>query len=92
MRPTAVRLVMRRDRLVVTRALECLSRSPTQFEQLSMVSINLSGQSRADEQFRDLVTGPIAHSDGPPQKVCFWITETATMANLATAKLFIGAL
>jgi EAL domain-containing protein (putative c-di-GMP-specific phosphodiesterase class I) len=55
-------------------------------------AINLSGQSLGDERFLDFVTAQFAASGVDPGHVCFEITETAAIANLARAHHFISGL
>jgi diguanylate cyclase (GGDEF)-like protein/PAS domain S-box-containing protein len=57
-----------------------------------MFSINLSGQSLCDDNFLDFVTGLFDYYHIDPQRICFEITETAAIANLARAKTFIQTL
>ncbi len=57
-----------------------------------MFSINLSGQSLCDDNFLDFVTGLFEYYHIDPQRICFEITETAAIANLARAKTFIETL
>ncbi len=57
-----------------------------------MFSINLSGQSLCDDNFLDFVTGLFEYYHIDPQRICFEITETAAIANLARAKVFIETL
>ena len=57
-----------------------------------MFSINLSGQSLCDDNFLDFVTGLFEYYHIDPRRICFEITETAAIANLARAKTFIETL
>lgn len=54
--------------------------------------INLSGQSFCTPDFLDFALDVLRKSQVPPELICFEITETAAVANLAQAKLFIEAL
>ena len=54
--------------------------------------INLSGQSFCTPDFLDFVLDALRKSQVPPELICFEITETAAVANLAQAKIFIAAL
>jgi diguanylate cyclase (GGDEF)-like protein/PAS domain S-box-containing protein len=55
-------------------------------------SINLSAYSLSSESFLDFVLDELATAGFPPEKVCFEITETAAISNLAHARRMIGAL
>ncbi len=52
-------------------------------------SLNISGQSLSDTGFLDFVKDQMASSGVPPRNICFEITETAAVANLAQASQFI---
>lgn len=54
--------------------------------------INLSGQSFCAPDFLDFALDILRKSDVPPEMLCFEITETAAVANLAQAQAFIAAL
>jgi diguanylate cyclase (GGDEF)-like protein/PAS domain S-box-containing protein len=56
------------------------------------LSINLSGTTLSDDQFLDFVGELFATHAVPPAAICFEITETAAIANLATASRFIREL
>jgi len=53
-------------------------------------AINLSGQSLGDEKFLDFVMQQFAQHRIGPASICFEITETAAIANLARARDFIA--
>jgi diguanylate cyclase (GGDEF)-like protein/PAS domain S-box-containing protein len=55
-------------------------------------AINLSGQSLGDEKFLDFVMQQFAQHRISPASICFEITETAAIANLARARDFIARL
>ncbi len=55
-------------------------------------SINLSGASIGDERFLDYVREQFATCPVPYQIICFEITETAAISNLAKAERFMHAL
>ena len=57
-----------------------------------LFAINLSGQSLCDDQFLDFVVSHLRHSGISPGQICFEITETAAIANLARATEFIARL
>ena len=85
-------LSVKLDRWVVREAFRLLTRNPGHLENLFLCSINLSGVSLADEDFLIFVTTELASTGLPPSKVCFEITETAAIANLAGAMRFIEVL
>ena len=52
-------------------------------------AINLSGQSVNDDRFLAFLIDQIKGTNVPPHKICFEITETAAISNLAKASSFI---
>jgi diguanylate cyclase (GGDEF)-like protein/PAS domain S-box-containing protein len=74
------------DQWVIGATLDWFSKHPDRLRRLFLCSINLSGQSLADEGFPTFVTGQLDHTKIPAHKLCFEITETAAVANLAAAK------
>jgi EAL domain-containing protein (putative c-di-GMP-specific phosphodiesterase class I) len=81
------------DRWVVRHACEVLGEhSVSAGEEFARFAINLSGQSLQDESFLDFVTEQIKSSRLPPNVLCFELTETATIGNLAKAQHFIKTL
>ncbi|KAB2968692.1 MAG: EAL domain-containing protein, partial [Thermoanaerobaculia bacterium] len=84
------RTIVTIDRWVVNRSLAELGsgarlRPPT-------FSVNLSGQSLGDETFLEHVLAELDASGVDPRRLCFEITETAAIANLASALRFISSL
>jgi diguanylate cyclase (GGDEF)-like protein/PAS domain S-box-containing protein len=77
------------DRWVVHTALEWLSRNPSHLENLDMCAINLSGHSLADGDFLPFLSVELDKSRVPASKLCFEVTESVAIANLATATPFI---
>jgi len=81
------------DRWVVHRSCELLgAHSASVGEDIARFAINLSGQSLQDESFLDFVIAEIKSSRLPPDVLCFELTETATIGNLAKAQSFIRSL
>jgi diguanylate cyclase (GGDEF)-like protein len=81
------------DRWVVRRACELLGRhSGTAGGEGSRFAINLSGQSLQDDSFLPFVTDKIKETGVPPRVLCFELTETATIGNLAKAQNFMRVL
>lgn len=80
------------DRWVIRATFRWLRERPARLARLATCAINVSGQSLGEESFLDDV---LAHFDAygiPGAKICFEITETVAVANLAAASAFIGAL
>jgi diguanylate cyclase (GGDEF)-like protein/PAS domain S-box-containing protein len=61
-------------------------------ESLDMMSINLSGSSVCDPAIQQHIKTAMQKYGVPPQSVCFEITETAAISNLAAASDFINEL
>gem|GEM_PF-1031631 len=80
------------DRWVVNTALDWLQGQPGHLQNLSLCAINLSGHSIGDEGFLEYLSDCIERHCVPPEKLCFEITETAAISNLARASVFIQAL
>jgi diguanylate cyclase (GGDEF)-like protein/PAS domain S-box-containing protein len=78
------------DRWVVHAAFEILSRDSLTAG--TCFAINLSGQSIGEGDFLDYVLAEMETSGIAPARICFEITETAAVANLARARCFIGVL
>lgn len=77
------------DRWVVTETFKWLVRQNGALGQLEMCAINLSGQSVGDEQFLDFLLSKLDEYALPQGILCFEVTETAAIANLARASRFI---
>jgi len=81
------------DRWVVHRACRLLGEhSASVGEDIARFAINLSGQSLQDDSFLDYVTDEIKSSGLAPGVLCFELTETATIGNLAKAQNFMRKL
>lgn len=80
------------DRWVLATACDWLRRQARHLEQVYLCSINLSGQSLADQDFLRFVLSELEEKQIPPEKICFEITETAAIADLSHATRFIQAL
>ncbi|HVT16233.1 MAG TPA: EAL domain-containing protein [Thermoanaerobaculia bacterium] len=75
------------DRWVIHNSIRAVMDQPASFlEHLATCAINLSAMSLSDEAFLGFVEEEIAASGVPPQKLCFEITETAAIENLAQAQ------
>lgn len=73
------------DRWVVRTAVQYVS----QVEMDGLHFINLSGASLSDEAFYQYISDEIGRVGVPPGRICFEITETAAIFNLARAVSFI---
>lgn len=80
------------DRWVVHNVLQWMEDNPLMVERSGGFSINLSGNSLNDDKFLEFVMGELAASNVEPAKLCFEITETAAITNLADASEFIRVL
>ena len=67
-------------------------RAPPDIGATTVLSINLSGVSLNDDQLHDFILEQFARYKTPPSQICFEITETAAIANLNKAKLFMTRL
>ncbi|GAA0264938.1 putative bifunctional diguanylate cyclase/phosphodiesterase [Cryptosporangium japonicum] len=79
------------DRSVVAKAMKTLAAhypvgSPTNGD---LYTINLAGPSIGDETFRTFVQAQLAEHKLSPSLICFEITETVAITNLAMARRFI---
>lgn len=84
-------LSTRIDCWVIETAFGLLQRYPAYLERLAECCINLSGSSIADSGFQAYLETVLDESGIEPAKICFEITETAAIANLAEASKFIAA-
>jgi diguanylate cyclase (GGDEF)-like protein/PAS domain S-box-containing protein len=81
------------DRWVIRECIRTLKAQPGAFlDLLATCSINLSAVSLGDESFLDFLEEEITVSGVPPQKLCFEITETAAIENLAQAEKLLSRL
>jgi len=81
------------DRWVVSKTIATLSAAhDTMEEQDAIFSINLSGQTLGDDDIYDFIEEEIREGGLSPSSLCFEITESAAVSNLARAQLFIGRL
>jgi diguanylate cyclase (GGDEF)-like protein/PAS domain S-box-containing protein len=80
------------DRWVITHVFQWLVSEADERKRLSLCSINLSGQSLADEKFLPFVIDRFRTSGLDGSLICFEITETAAIASYSQANRFIHAL
>lgn len=77
------------DRWVIRRVCELLSRKVRGSDKAQVCGINLSGHSLGDETLQAFIRDQLERHRVAPQALCFEITETAAIANLSAARVFI---
>ncbi len=79
------------DRWVVRKICGCIQQQlcDKSVQPLDTVAINLSGNTLGDEDFLGFVKQQLEEFSVPPAVICFEITETAAIANLARANHFM---
>ncbi|MCP3868034.1 MAG: EAL domain-containing protein [Gammaproteobacteria bacterium] len=80
------------DRWVVNSTFEWLESHPEYIDRMEMCSINLSGHSTTDEEFLNYLIRQLDHYQISKGCICFEITETVAVSNLAHAVKFIETL
>ncbi|MGZ8225224.1 MAG: EAL domain-containing protein [Methylococcaceae bacterium] len=80
------------DRWVVVHTLQWLAANKNIVDRLHLCAINLSGQSLSDAKFHLFVLRQLEQTGVPAEKICFEVTETAAIANLANAIDFMKKL
>ena len=80
------------DQWVVGSTIQWLSQHTDQLHHIHSIAINLSGQSLGDETMLKYIIHQFECNDVAPGKVKFEITETATVANLQEATVFMDTL
>lgn len=80
------------DRWVVDYAFKWLAETPGLLERLSICSINLSGHSISGNDFLNYLLEQLEQTSIPPSKLCFELTETATITNRVGATEMIEEL
>ncbi len=80
------------DAWVIENTLRLLSESRHFLEEMSFISINLSGQSMTRPDILDFIVMQLDRYSIPAEKICFEITETTAITNLSTASGVIKAL
>ncbi|MGH8548299.1 MAG: EAL domain-containing protein [Methylococcales bacterium] len=83
-------LISNLDRWVIKQTLSLLSQNQKFLNGIHSFSVNLSGQSIADESFLETVLDQFRETKIPGNKICFEITETAAISNLGKADQFIS--
>jgi EAL domain-containing protein (putative c-di-GMP-specific phosphodiesterase class I) len=85
-------LITQLDRWVIGKAIDLLRAHPAFVNQIRFVSINLSGQSLADNNILNFIISQLDASGLEGDMICFEITETAAISNLISAQKFISTL
>ncbi|MDH5353544.1 MAG: EAL domain-containing protein [Gammaproteobacteria bacterium] len=80
------------DSWVIKHLFEFFKSNPEVVKNTNMVSINLSGPSLTNESFLEFINTQLDRSGVDPGKICFEITETVAISNLAAANSFISIL
>jgi diguanylate cyclase (GGDEF)-like protein/PAS domain S-box-containing protein len=80
------------DRWVIEEVCAQLAAHPDHLTNLEACHINLSGRSFDHEDFSDFVVATLERYGLPAGKLCFEITETAAVRNLADATVFMERL
>jgi diguanylate cyclase (GGDEF)-like protein/PAS domain S-box-containing protein len=80
------------DRWVISHTLETLAYRGDSDKDPYTLSINLSGTTLNDARFLDFLLDELTGAAIPPASLCFEITETAAIANLAKVVAFMRAL
>lgn len=80
------------DEFVLDQTIEWFREHPKVLQRLERVAINLSGHTLSDRGFHDLLLKKVCLGGVPAEKLCFEITETSLVANLAQVKTLIGEL
>ncbi len=77
------------DREVINQTLSWLEANPQAAASVSTCCINLSGEALIDEAFFGFVAERLRRSAFPADRLCFEITETSAVRDLARAQRFI---
>jgi len=85
-------LITKLDSWVIENVFLYLHQNPEHLEQVWLCSINLSGPTLTQGGFLESIIERLDQYNIPPEKICFEITETAAISNLAVATRFIDKL
>ena len=80
------------DRWVIRQVMQLLSASAKSLPLIDKIAINLSGPSLSDPDLLPFIQQQLAEFSITPGKICFEITETAAITNMAAANRFIDSL
>lgn len=86
------RLGVQVDRWVIRATIEWLCDNQKEFDDLLMCSINLSGQSLGCPNTKDFIINQLNTKNNLGHKICFEITETATIVDMDYANQLITEL
>ncbi|MFK7794681.1 MAG: EAL domain-containing protein [Gammaproteobacteria bacterium] len=73
------------DRWIIERVFKYVSEHKKRVKDLTKISINLSGQSVAEDELLPFIQDKTREYNIDSSKICFEVTETAAIANLTTA-------
>jgi len=79
------------DRCVLSMLFRHLHDCPAHVARLGLCNVNVSAQSIAEPSFLAFVTDLLERNRSLARRLCFEITETAVISNLAQARIFIDA-
>ncbi len=85
-------LMPQMDRWIIKSVMQWLSRNPIQLGQLERCMINLSGQTLNDETIARYILDCLDKAEISADKICFEITETSAISNLAKTSRLIREL
>lgn len=85
-------IASRIDRWVVRNVFAWMTEHAARLRNIGSITINLSGQSIGDRAFHRMIGEALAQPGFDVDKLCFEITETAAITNLADASEFIAQL
>jgi diguanylate cyclase (GGDEF)-like protein/PAS domain S-box-containing protein len=80
------------DRWVVQTAFTAVGRGVIELTDRHSIAINVSAQSLGDPQFLEFVVECLDRTGVLPSQICFEISEAAVIANLDSARRFVGVL
>ncbi len=85
-------LIAQIDRWVIRKVFEIVTSPNDEFDANAVANINISGQSIGEDNFLDFVETSMREFDVRPDRICFEITETVAIANIASANRIIASL
>lgn len=78
------------DRWVVQATLSAIAHGAIRLPDERSCSINLSAQALAEDGFLDFVVDCLDHSQVPPYRICFEVSESAVMERFDQARRFVA--